>query len=370
MRFPSFSLERYLDRYEFSAPYLLCCSDCESLKVGNLLAKEPGAEKAFLELNLGYSESSGDPKLRSLVANLYEKASARDILLFAGAQEGIFSFMQVLLEPGDEIIVQWPCYQSLFQIAENIGCKVNKWPVYYDKGWHCDFEAVKDMLKGKIRLVVVNNPHNPTGSLFSESELRELAALCSRQGTYLFSDEVYRGLEFEGATLPAAADIYERGISLGVMSKTYGLAGLRVGWIFASDKNVMRDMQAFKDYTSICNSAPSEFLSKVALKHAGDIVDRNMGIICSNLELLNEFFARNQDVFEWTSPQSGPVAFPRLLSGDADLFCREAVNETGVLLLPGSVYSEEYSDCFRIGFGRSNMPECLNVLEAYLEKKQ
>lgn len=366
MQFPSFDLERYLDRYEFKAPYLLCCSDCESLSIGNLLAREPGSEKRFLELNLGYTESPGDPELRALAANLHGESDPDRALLFAGAEEGIYNFMHVLLEPGDEVVVQWPCYQSLFQIAENIGCRVKKWPVSFAGEWRADIDQLRDMTGSKTRLVVINNPHNPTGALMHPSQLREVVSICEKHGAHLFSDEVYRGLEHEQAPLPAAAAIYERGVSLGVMSKTYGLAGLRIGWVVSRDKDLLGRMQSFKDYTSICNSAPSEFLARVALKNAGAIAERNLEIIRSNLGLLKDFFARHEDLFEWLPPRAGPIAFPRLVSGEADSFCRKLVQEAGVLLLPGSVYGREYANHLRIGFGRANMPECLEVLEKYL----
>jgi aspartate/methionine/tyrosine aminotransferase len=365
MQFPSFDLERYLDRYEFKAPYLLCCSDCESLSVGNLLAREPGSEKRFLDLGLGYTESPGDPELRALAADLHGERDADRALLFAGAEEGIYSFMHVLLEPGDEVVVQWPCYQSLFQIAENIGCRVRKWPVSFAGEWRADIDQLRELTNSKTRLVVINNPHNPTGALMDSSQMREVVFICEKHGAYLFSDEVYRGLEHEVAPLPAAAAVYDRGVSLGVMSKTYGLAGLRIGWAVSRDKHLLGRMQAFKDYTSICNSAPSEFLAKVALKNAGAIAERNLEIIRSNLALLKDFFARHEDLFEWLPPSAGPIAFPRLVSGDSDSFCRDLVQETGVLLLPGSVYGREYAAHFRIGFGRANMPECLEVLERY-----
>jgi aspartate/methionine/tyrosine aminotransferase len=194
----------------------------------------------------------------------------------------------------------------------------------------------------------------------------ELADIVREHRLILFSDEVYRESEYDAADrLPAACDLDERAVSLGVMSKTYGLPGLRIGWIATRNEPLLSQMAALKDYTTICNSAPSEFLAELALRHRQTLVRRNLGIITHNLSVLDEFFARHRERFVWERPKAGPIAFPRLLGGDEEAYCHDLVTRAGVLLLPGTVY-EDTGNHFRIGFGRQNLPEGLERLEAYL----
>lgn len=364
-----FRLERYFAEHEFTAPYLLCCSDCESVSVGDLLKLEPGAQEEFLDLWLGYTESSGSRPLRNQIAGLYQKLSPDEVLVHAGAEEAIFNFMNVALEPGDHIVVHAPYYQSLGEVAQAIGAVVTEWPGNPEHSWELDLETLSRCLTNKTKVVVINAPHNPTGFLPDHEFMRQLSKLSQKWGFIVFSDEVYRGLEYEPARrLPPFADINERAVSLGVMSKSYGLAGLRIGWIATRNADLYQRLAAFKDYTTICNSAPSEFLATLALKHGEGIVQRNIAIIKANLALLNAFFGQRDKLFGWYEPQAGPIAFPRYRGASVSQFCHDLVTETGVLLLPGDLYGQEYN-CFRIGFGRSNVAQCLERLEKFLDNR-
>jgi aspartate/methionine/tyrosine aminotransferase len=185
-------------------------------------------------------------------------------------------------------------------------------------------------------------------------------------GILLFSDEVYRESEYLAEQrLPAACDLSENAVSLGVMSKTYGLAGLRIGWVATHNTRVYETMASLKDYTTICNSAPSEFLAELALRHRERLIERNVGIIVSNLALLDRFFERHRDTFSWQRPKAGPIAYPRFLEGDIQAFCDRLVKEDGVLLLPGTVFDDRENH-FRIGFGRKDTSEGLEQLEGHL----
>lgn len=367
MKLPPFKLERYFARHEFSAPYLLCASDCESMEISKLLAFEPGAADRFSKVKLGYTDPLGHTELRATITDLYEGISPEQVLVHSGAEEAIFNFMNVALTPGDHVIVHAPYYQSLGEVARGIGAEVSEWEGDPERAWELDLEDLKDLLSDGTRVVVVNFPHNPTGYLPGAEFVQELSDLAQQRGFTIFSDEVYRGLEVDPADrLPAMADINEQAVSLGVMSKTYGLAGLRIGWIATRNRQVLSEMAAFKDYTTICNSAPSEFLAALALRHAEKIAVRNLGIIRDNLDRLDLFFADHGELFSWDRPKAGSIAFPELLRGDAEEFCSDLVQKAGVLLLPGTLYGSGYNN-FRIGFGRRNMPEALKRLEEYLE---
>jgi len=366
MKIRPFELERYFARYEFSTPWLLCSSDCESMTVGDLLAFEPGAQERFSSLWLGYTESLGHPDLRQAITSLYEHIAADQVLVHAGAEEAIFTFMNVALESGDQIIVHAPYYQSLGEVARSIGVRVTEWPGDPAGNWELDIETLKRSITDQTRVVVINVPHNPTGFVPTQAFLQELSALSERYGFIVFSDEVYRGLEHGCTTLPAFADINPRAVSLGVLSKTYGLPGLRIGWIATRNEALYHDIAAFKDYTTICSSAPAEFLATLALRHRKPIVERNLGIIRDNLDLLDAFFGSHSNLFRWQRPKAGPIAFPTLLEGSVAEFCDDLVRKAGVLLLPGSLYGPLYNS-FRIGFGRKNLPDALARLKKHLE---
>jgi len=366
MKLEPFQLERYFARHEFSAPYLLSCSDCESMTLEALLTMEPNAQERFNSLWLGYTESTGSPELRQAIAGLYGQVSADQILVHAGAEEAIFNFMHTVLEPGDEVVVHAPRYQSLGEVARSIGASVISWEANPGKGWSLDIDFLKDRLTPKTRAVVINVPHNPTGFLPDPEFMTALSELSDQNGFVVFSDEVYRGLEYDSSDrLPAFTDINSRAVSLGVMSKTYGLAGLRIGWIATRNQALYDMMAAFKDYTTICNSAPSEFLATLALEHHASIAAQNMSIIQDNLQRLQAFFDGHTDLFSWQAPKAGPIAFPQYLGGNVTDFCRELVEQAGVLLVPGGFFGHN-GECFRIGFGRKNLPACLERLDAYL----
>lgn len=371
MKLPDFKLERYFSRYEFNAPYLLCCSDCESFTAGEILDLEGEQSwRAFGELWLGYTESAGSPLLRREIASLYTSIKEENVLVFSGAEEAIFIFMNTALDPGDHIIVQYPCYQSLFEVARSIGCRITRWEAREEDNWEPDIDLLESSIKTNTRAIIINSPHNPTGHLMSRRNLERIVGLARSRGILVFSDEVYRFLEYsDGGHAQSACDLYENAVSLGVMSKTYGLPGLRIGWTATRNNDIYKKMASFKDYTTICNSAPGEFLATLALRHRESIVRRNLNIIKENLALLNHFFSRYSGLFSWRPPKAGPIAFPGIRwNEDVESFCHDLVNSVGVLLLPGNHY--DFGDKnFRIGFGRKNMPQCLEKLEEYIQKR-
>ncbi len=367
MEVPPFKLERYFAKHEFDAQYLLCCSDCESMSIGDLLELGQESEQSIKDVWLGYTESQGDPELREEISKLYSTVNSSQVLVHTGAEEPIFNCMNAILKPGDHVIALYPCYQSLTQIAESIGCEVTYWKLENCPNWRLDFDYFVDQIKSNTKLVILNSPHNPTGFQFSGEEFNTLSELSNKHGFYIFSDEVYRYLEYdEEDRLPSICDINENALALGVMSKTFGLAGLRIGWIASQNRKVYEKLAAFKDYTTICNSAPSEFLSIVALKNRGKLIQRNLNIIKSNLKLLNDFFKRHSHLFAWNAPKAGPIAFPELKIGNTTEFCHDLLTKAGVLLLPGTLYDESYNN-FRIGFGRLTMEKALNRFDDYLQ---
>lgn len=370
-----FALEVHFSRWEFNARHHMTASDMESMTLGELTQMAgPAAREQLDSLWLGYTETWGAPDLREAIAATYDGLSASNILCFAGAEEGIYAAMRVMLTPDDHAIVSVPNYQAAETVPLGL-CAVTGVPLLEDENWRLDLDAVRAAIRPNTKLISVNLPNNPTGALMPQDDFAELVEICRAHDLYLFSDEVYRLLERdESKRLPQAAEIYEKGISLNVMSKAYGLPGLRIGWIASPDTALLLKFERYKHYLSICNSAPSERLAVMALSVSDRILERNRALIAENLEKMDTFFADHADLFDWTRPDGGCVAYPRYRGADGvEAFCRDLIEEQGVLLLPASVYHSELMDApagrFRIGFGRRGIDAGLTAMRAFLERR-
>jgi aspartate/methionine/tyrosine aminotransferase len=368
MRIAEFALERYFARWEFAVRHLLCASDVEGYPMAELLALADDETRGLWDdLKLGYTESTGHPLLRQAIASLYESIEPDEVLTFAGAEEAVFCLLNVVLGPGDHAIVSWPGYQSLYEVCRAAGADVTLHELHEANGWALDLVRLRRELTPRTRLIVVNLPHNPTGMLADRATFDGLVAMAEEAGARLLVDEVYRGLEVDEADrLPTGADVSALGISLGVMSKAYALAGLRIGWLASHDRDLLASVAAFKDYTTICSAAPSEVLAIIALRARDRVLARSRTIVAANLDRLDGFFEDWADRFEWVRPRAGSIGFPRLTVPGVriDDWAAGLVEAEGVLLLPASQFDHP-GNHFRIGFGRTDLPEALARLEAY-----
>ena len=363
-----FLLERYFARYEFATRHLLASSDCEALSLAELLELADDADRAaWGGMRLGYTESQGLPELRERIAAVAYPGLRAAHVVTAVPEEALYILGRTLLRAGDRVVATFPGYQSLYEIASAAGAEVLRWtPQETATGWWFDPERLAELVKGGARAIVVNFPHNPTGALPSVEEWAAIVATAERIGATLVSDEMYRGLEYEPrARLTPAAVVSERGVSVSGLSKAYGLPGLRVGWLASRDPALLDAVQSYKDYTTICASAPSERLAVVALKNAARLVGRCRDILASNRPLLEAFLERQSPRFAWRAPLAGPIAFVRLPADGAHELCERLATSAGVMLLPSSVF--EWGDSHvRFGFGRRSLPEALGALEAAL----
>lgn len=362
-------LERFFARWEFTAKHLLCASDVEPFSARELLdlADEDSAAR-WAGLTLGYTESAGHPELRAAIASRYTAISPDEVLVCGGgAAEALFLVSNALLDPGAHAIVVTPAFEPLYKVAAAAGAEVTGVPLDPAAGWGLDPGDIARAITPGTRMIGINFPHNPTGVLLEAGRYRELADMAAERGITLVSDEVYRFMEFEPARrLPAAADVDDRAVSIGVMSKAYGMPGLRIGWIATRDRDLLRRLSMLKDYTTVCASAPSEILALIALRNAERVVARCMSIVLENLPLVDAFFTEWSGLFEWVRPQGGPVAFPRLCASmPVDRFVTELVEQEGVLLLPGGIFDDP-GNRFRIGLGRRGLPTALERLDAFV----
>lgn len=367
----------YLTRWQRHVRHQLSASDSETWRLSDLLLLADAEGRARWDgLTLGYGEPRGAEWLRAEVAATYDAAGPEDVACFSGAQEGLYAAMHALLAPGDHAVVVTPTYQAAETVPAGI-CAVTGvplLPVGRGGGWELDLDRLADAVTPATRLVSVNFPNNPTGCILPRADWDALVALCRRHGLWLFSDEVYRGIERDPALrLPQAADAYERGISLGTLAKAYGLPGLRVGWVACRDRDALARMAAVREVLSGSNARPSEVLAGIALRAREGILARNRAIAEGNRALLGHWFGARPDLFGWQEPDGGVTAFPRYRGSEGvDRFAERLILRGGVMVLPGSLYRSslpgagggipDLSDRFRVGYGRADLPEALDAL--------
>lgn len=369
MKIQPFKIERYYAPYEFTAEHHLSPSDCESLSKQELLElADVESIKLWDNLSLGYTETQGHPELRSQIAELYDQIQAQNIMV-AAPEECIFLTMQTLLNAGDHMIAVFPSYQSSYEIARSIGCNLSFWEADEASGWAFDINKLEALIKPETKLLYINFPHNPTAKHINRQELEAIVAIAKKHDLILFSDEMYRLSEHDPTNrLPSVCDLYEKGIVLFGMSKSFGLSGLRVGWLATKQTQWIEQCLTMKDYTTICNSAPSEILALMGLRAKDQILKRNLDIIRANLQVVDGFFEQYQDLFSWHKPIAGTFGFTKLLFEQSSSdFCRDLIENAGILFVPSSMfnYGEQH---IRLGFGRRNLKDGLEAFTDYLDK--
>jgi len=373
-----FHLERYFADFEFETPILLGASDCETMSVGELLDLDPSARDRFERMRLGYTHSEGDAELRRTIADGYAGAvGPDDILVHAAGVEVITTLMMATLEPGDRALVQMPCYQVLRTAPVIAGARVDRLETDPDDGWSVTADAVAEGLTPDTRLVALNSPHNPTGRTIPRGKLQRIADLCGERGIILLVDEAYRGTRHEGPVDEfSASELGEHVVTLGLVSKGYGLPGLRLGWLVCRDPALRAAVERVKDYTTICAPAPSEFLATIAIRNRDAILSATRARLRAHLDLLTPVLTGRPDLFGWVRPDAGPITFPTLrpeavlaiTGGDVDdrAVAERVRTEAGVLVIPGSLFDAPVP-ALRIGFGRANFPEGLDRFAMWLD---
>jgi aspartate/methionine/tyrosine aminotransferase len=343
------------------------------MSMSELLAMATDEQRAaFDDLWLGYTETWGSPAVRAAAASIYDSVEPAQVLCFAGASEAIFAANNVVLDADSHAVVVTPNYQSHETLPLAI-CAATGVPLDPDDDWSLDIDRVAAAIRPNTKLVTINFPHNPTGAVLPRDRYDALIELCRHHGIHILHDEIFNGLGPTGTDhLPFIADVYEKGLSINVVSKAWGLPGLRIGWIASHDTELLSRMERLKHYLSICNSGPSEHLAVIALENRARIIARNCAIVDENLPKWDAFFAAHADRFEWQRPDGSCMGFPRYLGSDGvEAFCRGLVEDASVLLLPSTIYRTELgdsiSDRFRLGYGRRGLDAGLAAMAAHLD---
>ncbi|MDA7936659.1 pyridoxal phosphate-dependent aminotransferase [bacterium] len=368
MQIQDFQLERYFGKYEFTVRHQLSLSDCDTCSVGELLDLAGIAPVDLLSLKLGYTESQGDPELRAAIAEHYDHCSADDVVVTNAPQEAIFLAMQAVLKAGDRVVVQTPCYQSLLEVARSIGCEVVRWEAREsDDGWEFDTDDLSGLVQG-AKLLVMNAPHNPTGHHPSESTRMRVSEIAEAAGARIFSDEMYRGLERDPAdAIMPEASRSERAISLWGGSKSFGLSGLRIGWLVCRDRDVIGQIMRRKDYTTICSSGPGEFLMKAGLRAAQELFGRNRELIAKNEARVRAFAASRSSEYRWRAPLAGSVGLLEVRNQPASEIAARLREEADVLVAPSGLFAMPDRH-LRLGLGRSSFSVAMDQWELWEQK--
>ena len=343
--------------WETKTPFDIAESGIYPQTFRELLAFEPAAERErilgnLLDLRLGYSEAPGTLELRSAIAATYRDTRPDQILVTTGAIEANFLLFNVLLEPGDHVVAVYPAYQQLYSVPRAIGCDVTLWKLRTETGFRFDLDELTRLVTPRTRAIVINSPHNPTGAMLSAEDLVRIDRLAASVGARVLSDEAYRWLEVPGGDplAPPIRDLGNAGVSVGTLSKPFGLPGLRIGWI-AGPADLVAKCWAMRDYVSLSPGKLNDALALLALKHRGRIVERTQSILRRNLETARAWFAEHADLVSWTPPRGGLLALMRYALDIPSLeLANRLAEKYGVMLAPGSAFGVEHH--LRIGIGQ------------------
>lgn len=364
---PPALLEEWMREFYFDTEIDLGSSGVSSFSMGELREILGFTQRDLDQVLLQDSRTLGDPVLRETIARRWGNGNPEQVMATHGSSEAIYLIMNTLLQPGDEVVALSPAYQQLFSIAEFIGCRVDRWPLSFEREFVPDIATLKNLIGPRTRMVVVNFPHNPTGVSLTLEAHDELINVVDRSGAYLVWDAAFAEMVHDGPALPEPALRYDRTISIGTLSKAFGLPGLRVGWCLAAADILERFVQ-LRDYITLHLSPLVEFIATRAIEKADVLLDNRLQQARVNLEILADWITRHREVVEWVRPQGGVCAFPRLNRvSDVEAFCRQLAVTQRVLLVPGTRFGCPRH--VRLGFGAttSEFEAGLARLSAHLE---
>ncbi|MEM1551719.1 MAG: aminotransferase class I/II-fold pyridoxal phosphate-dependent enzyme [Candidatus Bathyarchaeia archaeon] len=351
MKVDKFLVERFIGSYEHEVELNLAETCVNPFTLGEFLTLM-GREKFFEEFEgtqLTYGFVDGSPELREGIARLYKRMKPENILISGGAIGANFLVFYTLVEPGDTVISIFPAYQQLYSVAKSFGANVKFLKLREEDHWLPNINELSELVDEKTKLIVLINPHNPTGALFDDKFLKEICSVAEDAGAYLLCDEAYRGLYINPDDyVPSVADLSDNAIATGSFSKAFSLTGLRLGWIAASEE-IIEECKLHKDYTTISNGLIDDALATLAVKNVNKIFKRNLEIIRTNYEILSRWI-EDEPLINWIPPRAGSIAFLRYsLKMPSEALCLRLIKEKGTLLVPGSCF--EMEGYLRIGYG-------------------
>ena len=321
---------------------------------------------------LGYAGTGGSSDLRIVIAERYGSSiTAENVVVFPGSQTGMTLTFLALLNKSDHTIIITPSYQSLEEGPTIAGCNITRVALSPDNCWELDVEAVEKEIRDNTNFIILNDPHNPSGHVMKKETQSRLIELAEEHNIFIFSDEVYRLLEHNSDDrLHSIADLYDKGIALGTMSKAYGAGGIGVGWVVCQDMGVIEKLQTSQHIFAVSVSRPGEILAMMALRATDEIVGNNINIIKYNLLLLDKFIQEYEKWFEWVRPNAGGTAFVKFKGPLTGNELAEQLLIEGILVFPPSIFdcNKNLEQYFRIGYSRTTMPDALGAFKRFVDK--
>jgi len=371
MKIAAFGVEEWMNEYEVDAEYNIAETCVESLTVKELLAFSGRTEEKIAQIKkmqLTYGDIKGSKEFKKGVSSLYENVGPENVLPSHGAIGANFLVLYSLVEAGDKVVSVFPTYQQLYSIPESFGAQVEKLELKYEDGFLPDLDELEDMVDHNTTLIAINNPNNPSGVMMERDYLEKIVEIARSADAYILSDEVYRGLDPD-KDVPAVVDLYEKGISVGSMSKIFSLAGLRMGWLTAA-QDIIEKCQLHRDYTTISNGMIDDFLAVTALENKDKILSRNFNIVKKQLQILDKW-VEAEELVEYVKPSGGTTAFIHYkLDIPSEEFSKRLYSEKGVLTVPGAAFGREYF--LRIGFAgnEAELSKGLTLLKEFIAENR
>lgn len=366
-----FKVEEWMNAYETYAKYNIAETCVESISVNDLFALCGKDKEEFISSlcnrKLTYGDIEGLPKLKKGISTLYKSINCDEIVTMHGAAGANHHVFYSLINPGDRVISIMPTYQQLYSIPEAYKADLKIVKLKKENDYLPNINEIDKLAIEGTKLICINNPNNPTGALMDTEYLKQIIGIARRCGAYILCDEVYRHLTQEDIWSESIVDLYEKGISIGSMSKVFSLAGLRLGWIATHDKELIKSLLSHRDYNTISCSIFDETIAAFALENKDKVIGRSKSIVRNNLKILDEFIG-NEPHLSYSKPKAGTTA---LVYYDFNInsyeFCKGLFETTGAFVTPGDCF--EMPSSFRIGYANSEqvLKDGLKALKVYIK---
>lgn len=360
MKIKPFGVEIWMNEFENQCTFNLAETCVASLTVEQLLelsGKNADVLEDLKPMKLTYGAIEGSDRLRDAICTLYDHQARENIVVTHGAIGANALVHKTLVEPGDHVISVRPTYQQHYSIPESYGATVDILHLHPENAFLPDLNEFDRLIRPDTKMIAINNPNNPTGALMDVGYLNQFVEIARQSQAYVLCDEVYRGTSQTGDGFsPAIVDLYERGISVAGMSKTFSLAGLRLGWI-AANRDVLEAVSIHRDYNTISVGMLDDYFSALALENKTRILERSRSITRGNLEILDAWI-QSEPHMSYVKPKAGTTALVKFdFQMSSRDFCVRLLEETGVMFTPGSVLHME--GWVRIGY--ANDPAILKA---------
>ncbi|KAJ5173851.1 uncharacterized protein N7500_001782 [Penicillium coprophilum] len=391
VRISAFAVEQWMDLYETSAKHNLAETCCASISLNDLLALSPKKDLVDFTQKQVYGAIRGSEALRTNIASLYSRSesseaspvSADRVLVTNGAIQANFLALYTHIGPDDHVICQYPTYQQLYSVPESFGAEVSLWRSDEGTGWGMDLGKLRSLIRPNTRMIILNNPQNPTGAILRRDELQRIVAVAREHGILIHSDEVYRplfhSLDLSQEAPPSILEFgYENVIATGSMSKAFSLAGIRLGWIASPNPEIIEACASARDYTLISVGQIDDSVAAHALSIpcVDNLLQRNLCLSRQNLEILEAFIEEHSWAMKWTKPKAGTTAFIKFVDREGRaindvVFCQRLQEMTGVMLVPGSQCfggGVDFRGYVRLGYVQDNrvIVDGLNTLRQFM----